>query len=334
MRIESSVTSVSWIPSEAITGLPRLPFEFGVTHYDDPPPAVLGDLGALASAGRFRFANELRAWIEVAGDAIVDAGYTGGGHIGATTLHVAALDLTVPATAYPELRPQPEHGDGWVRFGQTTGGRTGAPAPRRVDGPPVFKIEAPIAWTTLALVLYVDGRVEHQLVGASSFPRHWLYDADGVLVAKSGFIDFETWYRHATPTHSPWGDEDAPALVTEPETGLERYLSTKIMRGGRKPHVTRVRRGEVIMSQGEPGTKLVLVLDGLVAIDVDATTVAEAGPGAVLGERAILEGGRRTSTVRALTNCTLAVADGKNINRQSLARLSAGHHREERPRRS
>jgi len=30
MRIEASVTSISWIPSEAVEGLPKLPFTFGV----------------------------------------------------------------------------------------------------------------------------------------------------------------------------------------------------------------------------------------------------------------------------------------------------------------
>jgi len=47
MRIEGSVTAISWIPSEAIEGLPKLPFEFGVGHYDEPPPDRLspGDLG-------------------------------------------------------------------------------------------------------------------------------------------------------------------------------------------------------------------------------------------------------------------------------------------------
>ncbi|MDX6386889.1 MAG: hypothetical protein QOD85_691, partial [Gaiellaceae bacterium] len=34
MRIDSSVTSISWIPSEAVEGLPKLPFTFGVAHYD------------------------------------------------------------------------------------------------------------------------------------------------------------------------------------------------------------------------------------------------------------------------------------------------------------
>ena len=36
-RIEASVTSLSWIPREAIEGSTKLPFELGITHYDMPP---------------------------------------------------------------------------------------------------------------------------------------------------------------------------------------------------------------------------------------------------------------------------------------------------------
>ena len=66
MRYESSVTSLSWIPSEAVTGSMRvIAFDSGINHYDDPPPGELTDLAGLQGADRFRFANELRAWIEV-----------------------------------------------------------------------------------------------------------------------------------------------------------------------------------------------------------------------------------------------------------------------------
>jgi hypothetical protein len=47
VRIESSVTAISWIPSEAVEGLPKIPFSMGVAHYDDPPPDVIEDLDAL-----------------------------------------------------------------------------------------------------------------------------------------------------------------------------------------------------------------------------------------------------------------------------------------------
>ncbi len=51
MRIESSVTSLSWIPSEAIGGLTKMPFETGMAHYDPPPPDVIEDLDELQREG-------------------------------------------------------------------------------------------------------------------------------------------------------------------------------------------------------------------------------------------------------------------------------------------
>ena len=48
MRVESSVTSITWIPSEAISGMPKMPFELGVAHYDDPPPECLPIKGYLS----------------------------------------------------------------------------------------------------------------------------------------------------------------------------------------------------------------------------------------------------------------------------------------------
>jgi CRP-like cAMP-binding protein len=47
------------------------------------------------------------------------------------------------------------------------------------------------------------------------------------------------------------------------------------------------------------------------------------------GERAVLEGGLRTSTVRAVTKCKLAVAKADQLDREALQQLSAGHRREE-----
>ena len=81
MRIEKSVTSVTWIPSEAISGMTKLPFEMGVAHYDDPPPDQLEDLEALRQADAFREANELRAWVKFDDGKQSLYGYSGGGHI-------------------------------------------------------------------------------------------------------------------------------------------------------------------------------------------------------------------------------------------------------------
>ena len=69
MRLETSVTSLSWIPSEAITGSMQVAFDLGLGHYDDPPPDALVDPEALRDADRFRFATVSRVAVETDGDA-------------------------------------------------------------------------------------------------------------------------------------------------------------------------------------------------------------------------------------------------------------------------
>lgn len=330
MRHEAVVTSVSWIPSEAVEGIMKLPFDAGVGHYDDPLPDVLTDLEELRVNDRFRFANELRAWIEVDDDGrITDAGYAGGGHIGATTVTVGRMSRTIAAFGFDDIQHEPEVRDGSVRFVQTAGARTGSPMPRRVRGRPYVRMTAPTAWTTLALTLNADGTHTHELVGASVFPRHWVYDNDGRLVAKSGLLDMRNWMLDAFGEKTPWGAQDSPALVTAVETALERQLSSVIMRGGAKPRVRRLEEGELLTEQGQPGSELFLLLDGVLRVEVDGEELADVGPGAVVGERALLEGGTRTSTLRAVTPCKVAVAAPDDMDPDVLAELSAGHRRED-----
>ena len=178
-RFESSVTAVSWIPSEAISGPSKIPFELGVTHYDDPPPDRLESLEQLRTSDRFREANELRAFIEVEDGRIVRSGHLGQGHIGATTVRVGARGDAFPAVQLPDIQQEPEVGEASVRFVQTIGGRMGLPTPRPVPHPPFVQFWPSIAWTTLALTINADGSASHELVGASPFPRHWIYDDDG-----------------------------------------------------------------------------------------------------------------------------------------------------------
>jgi hypothetical protein len=329
MQLETSVTSVSWIPSEAITGMARGPFDLGVAHYDDPPPDELTDPVALRDADRFRFCNRLSVAVEADGDRIVDARYTGGGLIGATTMRVGALRRTFQAFAMPDLRAEPEVGDGWVRFSQTAGGRTGVPMPRKVRHPPFVQWNAPLAWTTLSLTVHADGRAEAGLAGASPFPRHWVYDDDGHLLEKSGLIDFKQWSDRAFGRHSPWGDQESEVFVTAVETALERTLSGAVMRGSGPPAIRKVKKGTALVTQGESGDEVFLVLDGVIGVEVDGERLAEYGPGAILGERAALEGGSRTSTLVAVTACKVASVHADQLDRTQLEELSEGHRRED-----
>jgi CRP-like cAMP-binding protein len=88
-------------------------------------------------------------------------------------------------------------------------------------------------------------------------------------------------------------------------------------------------QGAALTRQGEPGDELYLVLDGVLAVDVDGRALAEVGPGAVLGERALLEGGTRTSTLTAVTPVKVAVAARDQLDLDRLRRLADMHRRED-----
>ncbi|GAA2568816.1 cyclic nucleotide-binding domain-containing protein [Pseudonocardia hydrocarbonoxydans] len=330
-HVESAVTSLSWIPSEAVTGLLKLPFTLQVSAYDDPPPDVVDDDAVRADAYAVRFANRLRAWAEFAPDGSVAAhGVDGGVVMGRTTARLGPVAGSFAAVAMPVLRAT-EPAAGRVVFRQTCGGRTAAPLPRRIPRAPWVRLTAPLVWTTLELELRADGSTAHRLTGASGFPRHWVYDAAGTLCLKAGRTDWAGWTGQVSPGATPWGDEDSPVVVTAAETALERELSTLIMRGGRRPEVRTLPAGAVLARQGDPGDVLFLLLDGVLAVEHDGVPLAELGPGAVLGERAVLEGGRRTATLTAVTPVRVAQAASDVLDREALAALATGHRREEQP---
>jgi Cyclic nucleotide-binding domain/ATP synthase, Delta/Epsilon chain, beta-sandwich domain len=236
------------------------------------------------------------------------------------------VSRTFEAIGLPDIAKKPEKGDGWVRFTQTSGGRTGVPAPRRVRRKPFVQWQAPLVWTTLSLTLFGDGRAKGEVTGASRFPRHWIYDHEGKLTHKSGLADFKDWYRKSFGRHTPWGDTDSKALVTAVETALERSLSAQIMKG-HKPSIRKLKAGKRLVEQGEEGSEVFLVLDGVLRVEEDGVRLAEYGPGALLGERAHLEAGKRTSTLVAVTACRVAAVEARKLDRGALQELSKDHRR-------
>jgi len=335
MRIVSSITTVSWIPSDLLEGMGKIATRMKMAHHDSPPPDSLGAdvpaaIEALRIADGFRFANELRAFIEVddAGK-IIDSGYCGGGVIGGTTVGLGVGSITIPAMKLEDRQSAPEASTTSVKFTQTVGGRTGAPMPRVVKQAPFIQYHAPIVWTTLELTINADGTHSGSLIGASGFPRHWVFDHAGNLTAKSSVAEYKQWMNESFGRHTPWGDEDSPALVTEVETLLERELQGAIMRGGKKPEIRKLREGETLVEQGSSSDELFLLLNGILVVEVDGEKLAEMGPGAVMGERALLEGGARTATLRAVTDCKVAAVKADAIDLGKLAGLAQGHRRED-----
>lgn len=334
MRISSRVFSISWIPIESVRGLLRKGFDYKLAHYDQPPPDAVtaaGKLHELRDADAFRFANLLSAWIDVDDGKVVDAGYSDetGLVMGSTEVRVAGIGARFCAISLPELRQEPVVERGRARFVQTVGGRTGAPLPRPVRHPPFFQWQAPVVWTTLALTLGADQTTEVELIGASAFPRHWVYDHEGKLRWKSGLTDQKTWVRSSFGDRTPWGAQDSPALVTAAGDEYERQLSAEFLKPGARTKIRRVREGEFVTRQGEPGGEVFLLLDGVLGVEVDGQRVSEVGPGAILGERALLEGGKRTSTLVAVTPARLAVAGPDLIDLPRLERVAQLHRSEE-----
>src|SRR2546430_11967086 len=101
------------------------------------------------------------------------------------------------------------------------------------------------------------------------------------------------------------------------------------MRGGTKPQLDKLAAGSTLVEQGQAGAELFLLLDGVLAVEVDGKPIAEVGPGAILGERALLEGGLRTASLRAVTACRVAVATAGQVSEEALAELAKRQRRKE-----
>src|SRR5919108_4682131 len=169
MRLDATATAITWLPFEALDRLPAVPLELAVAHYDEQPPEVVPDLEELRRQDAFREANELRAWIEVDGDEIVDYGQAGKSLIGEGP-EIEAQQVFFAAVEFPVIQPEPEVGDGWVRFTQTVGGRIGLPVPRPVVGRPYFHVGAVSAWTTPERLMPGGRAGAARLGGASPCP--------------------------------------------------------------------------------------------------------------------------------------------------------------------
>src|SRR5262249_52019933 len=103
----------------------------------------------------------------------------------------------------------------------------------------------------------------------------------------------------------------------------------QLMHGAAKPAIERLPAGSPLVRQGDQGTDIYLVLDGVIRVQRDGESLAEYGPGALLGERAHLEDGTRTSTLVAVTECRVASVEASQFDRSDLVELSGGHRRED-----
>ncbi len=98
------------------------------------------------------------------------------------------------------------------------------------------------------------------------------------------------------------------------------FESQALPRLARYLRFVNVRAGQRLILQDEPGDFMLIVLDGSVAVEHIASgprvaRLAEARPGDVLGEMALLDAGPRASDCTTRTACLLAVLETDALRR-------------------
>ena len=68
------------------------------------------------------------------------------------------------------------------------------------------------------------------------------------------------------------------------------------------------------MRQDETGQEMMIIVDGRAAIEIDGRTIAERGPGDVVGEMALLTEMPRRATVTLLTDARLLVVGHREFH--------------------
>jgi CRP-like cAMP-binding protein len=96
--------------------------------------------------------------------------------------------------------------------------------------------------------------------------------------------------------------------------GMPRASIERLARAARIRHAA---TGDVVVRQGERGADFFIIADGQAEVSIlergEERTVRKLKPGEFFGERALLEGGIRTATVRALSPMRLLVFDERSF---------------------
>ena len=108
----------------------------------------------------------------------------------------------------------------------------------------------------------------------------------------------------------------AGARLLEPLLGLDADALAQLAPSLR---VIRLEPGEILVRRGDPALHLFVVAEGRLAVDgpdgPDAPPLAWMGPGEPIGEVALVAGGTRTATVRAVEPCSLVRLDKADLER-------------------
>ena len=102
------------------------------------------------------------------------------GCMGSTTVQLVGKQRTFEPVALPDIQAEPEVARDRGAVRADAGGARRSPRPRRVRHPPFVQLKPPDRVDDARRSRSTPtARADFELVGASPFPRHWVYDADG-----------------------------------------------------------------------------------------------------------------------------------------------------------
>jgi hypothetical protein len=305
-----------------LEGVFEVPFGRGIAHYDQPPPDNSPDVDALLDADAIRFANQVRAWIEVQDGRICDHGMTGGGRLGSTTVRLRKRGHTFAGVALPDLVGEPEVLADRVRFRQTCGGHTGAPLPRAIPHPPFVRIAAPLAWSTILLTLFADGTSESEIADASAFPRHYLYDSAGRLTHKSALIRYKDWLHRSEQQRSPWAGVHEPVPTAQVKQHAERSLADTLLVSARYEQY-HLPAGAMLGSHPIREDQVAVLLDGLMVVLIDDEPAVEIGPGSIFDPSTRIAESKQHAKIRAQTAARFALLSRSDVDTDALHEVAS-----------
>jgi CRP/FNR family transcriptional regulator, cyclic AMP receptor protein len=85
---------------------------------------------------------------------------------------------------------------------------------------------------------------------------------------------------------------------------LDRRAREQVLRTAREQSYA---PGDVVVAEGDPATRLFVIVDGTASVEQGGQAVGTMGPGEFFGELALIEEHGRTATIRAETNLTCVV---------------------------
>ena len=267
MRIESSVTSLSWIPSEAVQGMTQAALRDGDGPLRRPRRPTSSTTSRPLRGGRPVPLRQPAAGVDRGRGR---AGSSDWGHAGrrATSARPPCAWAPRRSSSRPWPSPtcspsrrcrrprcgscRPPAGAPACRRPARSAGRRSCRSRPRWPGRPSPSPSGPTASS------------DWEVAGASPFPRHWIYDHDGALAAKTGMIDFKRLVPHRLrPPHAVGrrglarpgdggGDGPRAGAVGQDHAGRDQ---------ARDPD--RRRRPRPWSSRATRATRLFLLLDGV-----------------------------------------------------------------------